>query len=49
MASNFLAIQTQIRDLNGLLLYYSADFRRENNFRVARRGGRGAGGVVKML
>lgn len=36
VASNFLAIQTQIRDLNGILLYYSAHFRLENNFRVAR-------------
>lgn len=36
MASNLLATQTLIRDLNGILLYYSADFRLENNFRVAR-------------
>lgn len=33
--------QPQIRDLNGVLLCYSADFRLENNFRAERGGGRG--------
>lgn len=36
-ASNLLAVQTLVRDLNVILLYYSADFRVENNFKIARR------------